>query len=98
MHDKNRNETPHTCSGAAHSKTALQSGFFRQLGLALRNPQTLGALVIGIVVAVGLLGLRSIPFAAQLADRSAAALSEAKKTAPSPTTAASQAQVPLGCC
>lgn len=63
-------------------------GAARLMGSVLRDPQTLGVLVLGIVAALGFMGVRSLPLMAQLQNHPAPVLAETRQ-ASSPLAAAS---------
>ena len=66
----------------------------RVMGSVLRDPQTLGVLVLGIVAALGFMGVRSLPLMAQLQNHPAPVLAETRE-ASSPLAATSAT---IACC
>jgi hypothetical protein len=60
----------------------------RLMGSVLRDPQTFGVLVLGIVAALGFMGVRSLPLMAQLQNHPAPLVAETRE-ASSPLAAAS---------
>jgi hypothetical protein len=60
----------------------------RLMASVLQDPQTLGVLVLGIVVALGFMGVRSLPLMAQMQNHRASVLAETRG-ASSPLVAAS---------
>lgn len=71
-------------------------GVARRMGAVLRDPQTLGVLLLGAVVIMGFMGVRSLPLMAQLQNPTAPMLADSR-AASSPLAAAS-AGVPTACC
>jgi hypothetical protein len=68
----------------------------RRMGAVLRDPHTLGILVLGVVATLGFMGVRSLPLMAQLQNQPVPALADTRH-ASSPLAVAS-ATAPAACC
>jgi catechol 2,3-dioxygenase-like lactoylglutathione lyase family enzyme len=91
---------PGSPSSPAAAKVAipLTPGAARRMGAVLRDPHTLGILVLGAVAALGFMGVRSLPLMAQLQNQNQPLPALADTRDASSPLAAASAGAPAACC